>query len=625
MENGREMKEEKEIMMEQTTATENIQADDLHEGEGMHPNDWIDEKSFVEEDLTLAQQNVDYSSFGKKEFVNLLKEIATANDFKKAEEIIREIKPMFDSIRNHERAEALARFRLDGGIEEDFDYKGDEWDGAFDIYVRSIRENKQRYFREIEEQKAANLFTKNSLLEKLRELADGEDTEHSFKAFKEIQKEWKAVGQVPQNEVKALWANYNALVDRYYDQRSIYFELKELDRKKNLELKKELVAKAGQLLSTENIGLAVKELNELHHEFRHIGPVPLEEKEAVWQQFKAASDALYVRRDALVTEVLKELQSNLAEKEKINLEVAAFAEFTTDRIKDWNQKTKEILELQKRWESIGGVPRAHTREVNRKFWNAFKTFFHNKNIFFKKLDVERNANLQLKTELVKKAVALKDSQDWNSAAAELKSLQQQWKQIGTVPEKHREKIFEQFKTACDFFFEQKRSQMSQAEREQYDNLSKKESIISELNKMADTGVGTSAQIKELQSQFIGLGFVPKQAVNAIRQKYTDSLSKAIAALPLSKNEKDEVAFGVQLAGFKQSHQGDKKIHLKEQHLRKQIAKAENDVAVLRNNLEFFGRSKNAEKMKEEFGIRIKEADDALLVLKKQLKMLRASS
>lgn len=623
MENGSELKEENGALLGQAAILDGIQTDELNGGE-LHPTDWPEDKAMGEDELSLLQKPVDYSSFGKKDFVNLLKEVAGANDFKKAEEIIREIKPMFDSIRNHERAEALARFKLDGGIEEDFEYKGDEWDSAFDIYVKSIRENKQRYFREIEEQKNTNLQAKKMLLEKLRELADGEDTEHSLRIFKDIQKEWRTLGQVPQNEVKTLWANYHALVDRYYDQRSIYFELKELDRKKNLELKKELAAKANQLLSVENIGLAVKELNELHNEFRHIGPVPIEEKEVVWQQFKAASDALYVKRDALVAEVLKELQKNLAEKEKVNMEVAVFAEFTTDRIKDWNQKTKEILEIQKRWEAIGGVPRTHTREINRKFWSAFKTFFHNKNIFFKKLDAERQANLQLKTELLNKAIALKDSQDWNKASAELKLLQQQWKNVGAVPEKQREKIFEQFKTACDFFFEQRRSQMTQAERENYENLAKKESIITELNKIALEGTGTSQQIKELQTQFMNLGFVPKQAVHFIKQKYTESLNKAIASLPLSKNEKDEVTLDVQLAGIKQGHQGDKKIHQKEFHLRKQIAKAENDLSVLRNNLEFFGRSKNAEKMKEEFGLKIKEADEALALLKKQLQMVRAS-
>ncbi|MBS1949635.1 MAG: hypothetical protein OJF59_002743 [Cytophagales bacterium] len=621
MENRSEL-EEKETMLEQVAINGNhlIELSD----ESVTTPEWFDEKNQNEGDESIVHKPLDYSSFGKKEFVNLLKEVASANDFKRAEEIIREVKPLVDSIRNQERAQALARFILEGGTEQDFDYKGDEWDNAFDIYVKSIRENRLRYFREIEEQKNSNLNAKKSVLEKLRELADGEDTEHSLRNFKELQKEWKAIGQVPQNEVKTLWANYHALVDRYYDQRSIYFELKELDRKKNLELKKELIARAEHLLSIENIGQATKELNDLHDDFRHIGPVPLEDKEAIWQKFKAASDAVYAKRDVKVAELLKELQHNLAEKEKINAEIVVFAEFNTDRIKDWNQKTKEIQELQKKWESIGGVPRANTRDVNRKFWNSLKAFFHNKNVFFKKLDAERNANLQLKTELLNKAIALKESNDWHKASAELKSLQQQWKEIGPVPEKQREKIFQQFKEACDYFFNQLRSQMTQAEKEQHDVLSQKEIIIKDLQKMAENGNGTIEQVKEMQARFMGLGMVPKQAIHSVNQRFSESLSKAIASLPLSKNEKDNAELGMQIAALKQSHQGDKKIHHKEFHLRKQIAKAENDIATLRNNLEFFGRSKNAEKMKEEFSLKIKEADEALLHLKKQLQMVQAS-
>lgn len=584
---------------------------------------WNDHASEAEEALTLPA--VDYATLDKKGLVNLLKEVASANDYRRAELLIRDIKPIIDEMRNHERAEALARFKLDGGIEEDFEFRADEWDTAFDIYVKSIRESKQRYFREMEEKKNANFNQKKVLLERLRELVDSEDTEHSLRNFKEIQKEWKGIGAVPQNEAKTLWANYNALVDRFYDQRSIYFELKELDRKKNLELKRELVTRAEQLLTQENVAAAVRELNELHNEFKHIGPVPLEEKEKVWVQFKAASDAIYGKRDEVVATVLKELQANLIEKQKLNEEILPFGEFASDRIKEWNQKTKEILDLQKRWEAIGGVPRSHTREVNRKFWHVFKTFFHNKNVFFKKLDAERQTNLQLKTELLNKAIALKESQDWEKASNELKTLQHQWKEIGPVPEKQREKIFQQFKEACDFFFEQRRASMSQADREQLENLTKKEAIITNLTKLTAEGAITLEEIKSHQSQFQAIGFVPKSAANSIKNRLAEAVTKAIAALPLSAKDKQDAALDVQLAGFRNNgNNGDRKTHHKEVQLRRQIAKAENDLAVLRNNLEFFGRSKNAEKLKEEFNEKIRLADEDLKHLKKQLQLVQAS-
>ncbi|HLZ15707.1 MAG TPA: DUF349 domain-containing protein, partial [Cyclobacteriaceae bacterium] len=493
MENGSESREEKEIVIEQDGLLHNNSS--LLFGDGSPSSDWAEER-ILEQDLTSDSKPADYSSYDKKDFVGLLKTAAANNDFKRADELIREIKPMFDELRQRERTEALIRFKQDGGVEGDFDYKGDEWDHAFDIYLKSIRDNRQRHFREMEEQKNTNLQTKTNLLERLRQLVDSEDTEHSLRHFKEIQKDWKTIGQVPQNQIKTLWANYHALVDRFYDQRSIYFELKELDRKKNLEIKQELCARAQRLLSVEKISEAIKELNELHDEFRHVGPVPMEDKERVWQQFKAASDAVYSKRDEVVAQVQTELTENFVQKEKVNEEVAVFAAYQTDRIKEWNQKTKEILDLQKKWEAIGGVPRTKTREVNRKFWGAFKTFFHNKNVFFKKLDEERGKNLQLKTEILTKAIELKDSVDWEKASNELKGLQHQWKEIGPVPEKLREKIYQEFKEACDFFFEKRRSQMSEEEREQHENLLKKEEIISALEKVRTDKSGTLEEIKE---------------------------------------------------------------------------------------------------------------------------------
>jgi hypothetical protein len=623
MENGSELREAKEAIIEHDGQLNG--SEPTNSGDGLASSSEWAEEGILEVDLHAESKPLDYSSFDKKDFVGLLKEAAANNDFKRADDLIREIKPLFDEIRQRDRTEALIRFKENGGTNEDFDYKGDEWDQAFDIYLKSIRENRQRHFREMEEQKNSNLQGKTNLLERLRQLVDGEDTEHSLRHFKEIQKEWKGVGPVPQNQVKTLWANYNALVDRFYDQRSIYFELKELDRKKNLELKQELCARAERLLGLDKISDAVKELNELHNEFRHVGPVPIDDKESVWQKFKTASDAIYSKRDEVVAKVQDELQKNLIQKEQVNQEVAGFAIFQTDRIKEWNQKTKEIIDVQKKWEAIGGVPRAKTRDVNKKFWGSFKAFFHNKNVFFKKLDEERSKNLHLKTEILNKAIELKDSQDWEKASNELKALQLHWKEIGPVPEKQREKIFQQFKEACDFFFEKRRSLVSEEEREQQENLVKKEEIITSLEKAAEGKSGTLEEIRELQRKFIALGFVPKRSLASVKGRFTDALNRAISSLPLTDGDKEAATLEAQLTTLRQSPQGDKKIHHKEHHLRKQIAKAENDIAILRNNLEFFARSKNAEKLREEFNAKIQQAGDDLMHLKNQLKMLQASA
>lgn len=567
---------------------------------------------------------VDYTGFTKSELVNAVKELVRDENFKKIDQTLKDIKPLFDEIRATERNTALDRFKADGGIEEDFEYRLDELDHAFDATVKLIRDRRNAYFKNLESQRNENLRKKNEILENLRALIDGEDNANSFNAFKEMQQAWKQVGPVPPAMVKTLWANYHALVDRFYDHRNIYFELKELDRKKNLEAKLELCVRAEQLAVRENIKDAVKELNELHNEFKHIGPVPKEDQETVWQRFKAASDAVYARRDEFVAGMQAELKANFESKSKIADEVQSYLQFTTDRIKDWNQKTQEILELQKRWDSVGGTPRAKSKDLNKKFWSAFKQFFHNKNQFFKKLDEERDKNLKAKQQLLVRAIELKTSEDWNKTSLELKQLQAQWKEIGPVPERQREKIYKEFKEACDFFFDQRRGLQVKADQEQEENLKRKESIIDELIAAAVAGNTSVEQLNQLQGQFNDVGFVPKNMIASVKQRFAEAVEKYVQSISgLSESDREQTLLQSQLYGLKNDPQAERKLFHKEQNLRKQIQKAENDLSTLRNNLEFFGRSKNAAKLKEEFNDKIETANQHLLQLKKQLKLLKS--
>lgn len=568
-------------------------------------------------------EHVDYSNYSKAQFAELIKDLSKESNFKKVDNVLKEIKPLYDDIREKERAEALTRFTADGASPEDFEYKGDENDMVFDANFKLIRDRKTQFFKQQEENKADNLRKKQELLEKLRILSDSQDTTDQFEKFKELQKEWKAIGAVPGTQAKTLWANYHALTDRFYDNQSIYFELKELDRRKNLEAKIELCVRAEKLADVTVIKDAIAELNELHHEFKHLGPVPKEDKEAVWQRFKTASDAIYARRDAYLQNLQQELQVNLGGKASLSDEVQQFVTFQSDRIKEWNQKTKEILDLQKRWETIGGLPRAKAKDVNKKFWSAFKTFFNNKNTFFKKLDEEREHNLQLKNDLVKKALELKESNDWERTSNELKILQQKWKDVGPVPEKFREKVFKEFKDACDHFFEQRRTQHDKVEQEQTDNLKLKEEICTELESHASARTGTQEILRDLQDKYASIGFVPRKDINAIRNRYNEAVERFINNIPgLSEDEKGKISLENQISDLRNDPAAERKIYQKEQVIRKKISKVENDIAVWKNNLEFFGRSKNADKFKDEFNDKIKEASDHLKQLKDQLKMLK---
>ncbi len=605
----------------QETQLEESQRQDAHaeitEPDAEHASEEVSEDHAEEE-------HVDYSNHSRQELLHVIKELVKENNFRRIDHVLREVKPVYDELRDKERAAALERFTADGGTSEDFEFKGDDTDIAFDATYRLLKDRRAQYAREQEEKKVDNLRRKEELLVKLRELSDAIDNNNQFEAFKELQREWKTIGPVPGPQAKALWANYHALVDRFYDNQSIYFELKELDRKRNLEAKLELCERAEKLADVEIIKDAIRELNELHHEFKHIGPVPIEEKEAVWQRFKAASDAVYAKRDAYLQNLQKELNVNLDEKEKLAEEVQSFATYDSDRIKEWNQKTKEILDIQKRWEAVGGLPRAKARDVNKKFWGAFKAFFNNKNNFFKKLDEEREGNLKLKNELVQQALALKESSDWEKTSNELKSLQQRWKEIGPVPEKQREKVFREFKEACDYFFEQRRNQHGRIESEQTDNLRLKEQICEELEQHASQGTAAPNLLRTLQDKYNAIGFVPRNQINAIRTRYHQAVEKFVNAIEgYDDNDKNKLMLENQISDLRNDPMAERKIFQKEQAIRKKISKVENDISLWRNNLEFFGHSSNADKVRNEFNEKIQAATDQLKQLKDQLKLIRS--
>lgn len=571
------------------------------------------------------EDEVDYSQLSKDELVDLIKALAKDDRIMRSDKIARELKPLFDEIRNAEREEALKAFIADGGEEGDFDFKADELTNRFDANFKLIRDRKNEFVKTREQQKEKNLKRKQEILEKLREFVDSEETNISFDEFKKLQDEWKSIGQVPGPYTRTLWANYNALIDRFYDNRSIYFELKELDRKKNLESKLELCERAEALVNVENMKEATRELNELHHEFKHIGPVPKEEQEPLWQRFKAASDAVYERRKDFVEQLKKDLDENLKIKEQLVEEVKAFTEFDSDRIKEWNNKTKEILDLQKKWDTTGGLPRAKAKEVNKAFWSSFKTFFNNKGAFFKKLDAGREENLEKKKVLLEKAIELKDNTDWQKTAEAFKRLQREWRDIGPVPEKQRD-IYKEFKSAADHFFEMKRANNKEVEKDFEKNFKAKVEICNQIEQMAKEKSNDLDKFRELRDEYLDLGFVPRKNISEIKSKYAEAVDKFINSLEGVTNEdRQRIRLENQLNRIAQGPNADQKLYRKEQSIRKQISKVESDLALWKNNIEFFADSKTADKMKDEFQGKIESAKNQLKNLKQQLKIVRTAS
>ncbi len=592
----------------------------VEDAQEIHESDSHSEEGEHAEEVEV-EQHLDYSNYTKKQLVQVVESLVGDDNFSLIGRILKETKKSYDDLLSDERKAAYDKYIEDGGEKDGFEYKTDELDQRFQKAHDKLRDRRNQFLNNLEASKEDNLQKKQALLDRLRDVVDSEETRSSLKVLKDIQTTWREIGPVPSAQLKNLWANYNALLDRFYDNRSIYFELKELDRKKNYDLKIELCERAEQLAAGEDLGELIRQLNDLHEEFKHIGPVPLEAQDAIWERFKAASDKIYIRRKEHYENLKETLKANLIAKEAIAEKIVAFSSFDSDRITEWNEKTKEIIQLQKDWEAIGGIPKEKAKKINRQFWSAFKAFFGKKGAFFKMIEEERKENLRLKQELLDKAEALKDSEDFRSASEELKKLQVRWKEIGPVPEKFRNEIFNKFKKACDHFFSRRRSKSEHAEQEYNENLAKKAALCGELEEMSKAGTIDMARVKAIESAWAEIGFVPKENIKSIQRRYTEAIEKITGVAGISENEKHKLRFMAQFNPSSYGPGADRLIQKKEGVLRRKISTLENDVNIWKNNIDFFTSSKNADRLKREFQVKIDEANAELKNLKEQLKVI----
>ncbi len=573
-----------------------------------------------EEDEELPQ--TDYSQFSKAEFLELIKQLAKEEDLRKFSPILREMRPMFDEIIQEEKQIALEKFLAEGGEEDGFEFKEDAETQEFYQIYNELQKKRYDQTNKLEREREQNLQRKNDILDQIRKLL--ENPESSLDELKKLQKEWKEVGPVQAQHNRNLWASYNALLDLFYDQRSIHFELIELDRKKNLALKLALCEKAEKLQEYEIINEAIKELNELHEEFKHIGPVPKEDQEPLWNRFKAASDRVYERKREYHRNLEETKQKNLVEKQRLCEVILPFTAFQSDRITEWNAKTKEILALQKEWETIRLIPREHAKEVSKNFWSAFKTFFNNKNAFLKTIDEEREENLKQKTVLCEEAEQLVNGEhDPKAVAEQLKTLQQKWKDIGPVPAKFRQSIYDRFKATCDAFFERRRKAYTEQEQTYAQNLQKKIEICEKIEQYQPDENTPNDLINEFIKEWKSIGFVPKKDKNKIQERFDDAIDRLINRLPKTNEvAREKVRLSAQMKLSKDSPNAQRKMNQLETNLRRKISTLENEIDVLRNNIGFLARSKKADKLKDSLNQQIEEANQELKSLRNQLKALR---
>ncbi len=470
---------------------------------------------------------------------------------------------------------------------------------------------------------AKQLKKKKEIIRVLRELVNGVENKDTFNNVKDLQNAWKDIGHINNSKDKSLWTTFNALLDRFYDNRSIYFELKDLDRKKNLELKNAICEKAEKLVDNSNIMRAVSSLNELHAEFKHIGPVERDKQEDIWNRLKNASDEVYKKKKDFIANIKESLNENLEKKSKLLDEINKIKNFKSDKFKEWNNKTKEVLSLKDKWNSIGGVPKSSTRNISKEFWNSFKEFFSNKSKFFKKIDDSFKANLDLKKALVDKVNELKSSDDWENTSKEIQSLQQEWKKIGKVPMKNKDSIFKEFKDACDIFYERMRVEDKDTIKMHEDNLEKKLSTCEAIEKLFDNKEFDQDEFFKLQVKFLEIGHVPKDKVETVKEKFKKTIDVVVekSSSLMNKDDFDKFKFIIELNSLAKNPYSKNKIIKKKSDLIKKINAIQSEIKNLKNNIYYLKESVAAENLKKEYMEKINNSDKEIESLKLQLNLI----
>jgi hypothetical protein len=570
----------------------------------------VSETNTAEETREIVEE-IDYKSWSKEDLIKGFHEASKSGLIQQAIKTATKIKSAIEEKVQEEKLDALNKFIEDGGVEDDFEFKGQQVLFEIEKEFKTLKNKQKEFYNDLNRKKQVNYQTRLDLLNTLRALVDGQKTI----TFKQIQEEWKKASPVPQEFNEELWANYNALSNRYYDNRNIDFELKELDRKKNLELKLEICQKAEALSAEHSINKSLDSLNHLHREYKHVGPVPEEQKEIVWQRFKAASDALYAKRDDFLQQKQAEHSENLAKKKDFLLKLELIAQFTSDVTEDWKKKLAEFEILQKEWASLGFSGKEdEAKEIGKKYWELTKTFFRNKNEHYKKVFDVLQENVVKKEGFISIAENLATEEDLEKAIKTVIDLQRKWKEAGHVPFKLRDKIYDRFKKACDKVFDRKRSEEKEKESEYEENLLSKQAICKQLATLDANSKESYSIFKQLLSEWKSIGFVPKKDLSALQTSYSQAVKTFLDSSTQNEDEKRKIKLSLEIEDLKSKPDARLLIQKKEGQIKGRIKGLETEAETLKNNLLFFARSKNASAL-------AKDVEDKVLVIEKQIKQL----
>jgi hypothetical protein len=551
---------------------------------------------------------------------NLLKERPVAE----IKEEVETIRKAFDGISSELEDLARKQFVESGEPVELFIHQPDELQKLFSALLFEYRTKRDSERQSQEQIKDKNLEAKYEVIEGIKDLLNRQESlNDTFQEFRELQQKWRDIGPVPQSKLHDLWETFHLHVENFYNYIKINNELRDLDLKKNFDLKVELCEKAEALMLEPSPVKAFKSLQNMHDQWREVGPVPHDKRDELWDRFKAATAKINQRQQEHFESLKNQLKKNLEAKTELCEKAESLLEKELTSPKEWEEKSKQLIDLQQVWKTIGFAPKKENNLVYERFRKACDTFFNNKRDFFKSYKDDQQNNLQLKTELCIQAEAMKDSQDWKKATDEYIRIQKRWKEIGPVPRKQSDVIWKRFRQACDYFFNRKKDFFSNIDEAQDANLKAKEAIIAELTafELKDDSEQCFEALQEFQRRWSDIGFVPIKEKERINQEFRNLINQKFDHLNLNEVDKNLQKFRNKLENWKTNEQFNEKVGQERNKIILKLKQLEGDIILWENNIGFFAKSKNSDALVRDFQHKIESGKRNISLLNKKLDLI----
>lgn len=498
-------------------------------------------------------------------------------------------------------------------------------DDFYGIY-QAYKEEKKKVIDERNALEATNLGIKTALIKQLRETVTTEENiGAAFAVLKEIQDKWKEVGDIPRNNRNEIETEYAHLLDDFFYNIKIYKELKEHDFHRNHQLKLALIGELKKLNELGSIKETEAQLKKLQNDWNDIGPVPNEEWESVKEAYWTEVRSIYNKINRFYDDQRVKLQANLEKKKELLEETRTFVANSEgrDSAKAWDNDTKKIIEFQAQWKAVGFGPKKENEAIWKEFRGVCDEFFAAKKEFFGVIHEKYDAIADKKKVLIAKANELKGSTDWKGTADQLKRLQQQWKKIGHSGVKHEQKLWKEFRGACDAFFNARTEHFGAQDKEQEENLEKKKELLKTIDayKPGNDKAQSLADLKQFSTDFNAIGRVPMKQKDATYKAFKDAMDKLYGALKMEGAEKEKILFEAKIETMQASPNAHRLLNDVKFDIRKEIDKQNKEIAQLENNLGFFANSKGADSLKKEVEKKVNRAKEKIVELKAKLKLV----